>query len=61
MNDKDLPPIPITPVKSSSVLGYGHHPDTNRLAVQFKSGTTYHYQDVPPAEIRQSVREALAQ
>ena len=35
------------PVKSSNVKAVGHDADTNTLGVQFNSGATYHYHDVP--------------
>ena len=35
------------PVKSSNVKDVGHDADTNTLGVQFHSGATYHYHDVP--------------
>lgn len=33
---------------SSNVTGIGYDPTTQTLAVRFKSGKTYNYQDVPP-------------
>lgn len=36
------------PVKSSSVTSMGHDPATNTMHVEFKSGGTYAYSDVPP-------------
>lgn len=45
--NKPLPPITMTPCKSSSITAHGYCPDTNRLAITFKDGQTYHYHDVP--------------
>jgi hypothetical protein len=42
--------IPMEPVKSSQIAAVGHDPDTNTLAVQFKSGGTYHYANVTPEQ-----------
>jgi hypothetical protein len=38
--------IKITPVKSSSIAGIGYDPKGQTMAVQFKSGSTYHYSGV---------------
>lgn len=44
---KEIPVIAITPVESSQLAGIGHDPETNTLAIQFKSktgtGSIYHY------------------
>lgn len=46
---KELPPIELKPVKSTSVTGYGYDESTQRLAVQFRAGgPAYHYSGVPP-------------
>lgn len=47
--------IPMTPCASSTVAGHGYDAETERLAIKFKSGGTYHYTGVPPC-----VAEALA-
>ena len=39
--------IKLTPAKSSNISHTGYDPFTNTLAVQFKSGATYHYHGVP--------------
>lgn len=39
--------IKLTPTKSSNIVSTGFDPFTNTLAVQFKSGATYHYHGVP--------------
>lgn len=40
--------IKLNPISGSSqIAAVGHDPDTNTLAVQFRSGQTYHYHDVP--------------
>lgn len=36
---------------SSNVLGYHYNPESFVLSVKFKSGGTYHYQDVPPKTV----------
>ena len=46
MND-----ITLTPCESSNVVAWGYQNGT--LAVQFKSGSIYHYDDVPAAMIDQ--------
>lgn len=47
---KKRPAIALTPVSSSQIHAIGHCPDTNTLAVQFKSGSgtgsTYHYENI---------------
>jgi len=40
--------IPLTPCQSSTVVGHGYDAETERLAIKFKSGGTYHYAGVPP-------------
>lgn len=40
-------PIDMAPVSSSNISKVGHCSDTNTLAVEFKSGDTYHYHDCP--------------
>jgi hypothetical protein len=40
--------IRLTHVKSSNIKGHGYDAESKTLAVQFTSGTTYHYTDVPP-------------
>ena len=42
------PTIPMHNVKSSQIESVGHHGDT--LAVKFKSGGTYHYHGITPAQ-----------
>lgn len=39
--------IPITPVMSSNLGGYGYDPDSGTVAVQFKNGHIFHYAGVP--------------
>ncbi len=34
------------PVESSSIAAVGHDPGRRVLSIRFKSGETYHYQDV---------------
>jgi hypothetical protein len=43
--------IPLAPCDSSNVAAWGH--DGATLAVQFKSGSTYHYAGVPADLIEQ--------
>ena len=38
--------IAMKPVKSSNIDSVGFCQDSNTMAVRFKSGGTYHYQDV---------------
>lgn len=45
-----MPTIPMTPVESSQLEAIGHDPDSNTLAIRFKSrgdrpGSLYHYQN----------------
>lgn len=35
--------IPMEAIDSSQIVALGHDPETNRLAVQFKSGGIYYY------------------
>lgn len=45
---KSKPPcIAMCNCESSQVKAHGYDPQTKTLAVQFKSGGTYHYHDVP--------------
>ena len=37
----------MTPVKSSNIEAVGYDDDKKRLTVRFKSGGTWHYEDVP--------------
>lgn len=46
--------VALTPCESSNVAAWGYQGGT--LAVQFKSGATYHYADVPP-EVAEKMRE----
>lgn len=43
------PEIALTPVESSQLAAIGHDPETNTLAIQFKSktgtGSIYHYEN----------------
>ena len=52
MTDKDKKPaalvIDLKPCKSSNISAHGYDAATKTLAVQFSSGHTYHYSDVPP-------------
>ena len=41
--------IKLTPVKSSSIAGVGYDAKRQTMAVQFKSGSTYHYSGVSAA------------
>lgn len=40
--------IPLVTCQSSTVVGHGYDAETQRLAIKFKSGGTYHYAGVPP-------------
>lgn len=42
--------VPLKPVKSSAINGYGYDPENRVLAVQWKGGATHHYKDVSPAD-----------
>lgn len=35
------------PVSSSNIESIGYEPETHKLAVKFRNGSTYHYSDVP--------------
>ena len=39
--------IEMQPVTSSQIAAIGHDPETNKLRVQFHSGSLYEYDDVP--------------
>lgn len=41
--------IKLTPVKSSTIAGIGYDAKGQVMAVQFKSGSTYHYSGVSAA------------
>lgn len=47
MSELKLTPTP----HSSNIVGYAYNADTFVLSVKFKSGGTYHYQDVPPKTV----------
>lgn len=52
MEDIKQPPvINLTPVESSQIHAIGHDPESNTLAIQFKSkggpGAVYHYANFP--------------
>lgn len=49
--------IEMTPVSSSNVSGFGYDSSNKTLAVQFSSGSTYHYSNVPE-EVYVAFREA---
>lgn len=53
MTTKKHPDITLQPINSSQIHAIGHHPETNTLAIQFKSksgtGSIYHYQNFTPA------------
>ena len=38
----------LTPIKSSALNGIGYDPETKTLHLEFASGGTYTYSDVPP-------------
>lgn len=40
--------IEMQKVESSQINGYGYDADTRTLAVEFKNGGTYHYENVGP-------------
>lgn len=46
---KPHPHIGMCPCESSQVRAHGYDAATKTLAVEFKSGGVYHYEDVPPA------------
>lgn len=39
--------IPMKPVSSSNIKAIGYDPEMQILAIQFGSGSVYHYQGVP--------------
>lgn len=41
--------IPMQPMESSNIHSHGYDANNRTLAVQFKNGGLYHYNDVPPA------------
>ena len=41
------PTITMQPTDSSNIAAHGYDPATKTLAVQFKSGSLYHYDNVP--------------
>lgn len=43
--------IPMQPVASSNISAVGHDPDTNTMAVEFKSGGVYHYPNTTADEV----------
>jgi len=46
-NPKENKLISMRPVKSGAAKNVGYDSGTNTLVVEFKSGQTYHYKDVP--------------
>jgi KTSC domain len=42
--------IHMTPCKSSQIAEHGHDPQSNTLAIRFRGGGIYHYQNVTPAD-----------
>lgn len=58
---KKHPNIAMNPVESSQIHAIGHDPQTNTLAIQFKSklgvGSVYHYQNFTP-ELFQAFKSA---
>lgn len=46
---KPHPSIGMCPCESSQVKAHGYDAATRTLAVEYKSGGTYHYSDVPAA------------
>jgi len=42
--------IPVNPVESSNILGVGYDAESKTMAVQFKSGGTYYYPEVPQGD-----------
>lgn len=49
--------IQLIQLKSSNLKAAGHDPSSNTLAVQFTSGTVYHYKDVP-ADVASKLMQA---
>lgn len=48
-SNRERPPIPLTPVKSSQVAAIGYDPASKTLAVTFTRGShVYHYPEVSP-------------
>lgn len=39
--------IPLTPISSSQIKAAGHDPESGDLVVEFRSGGTYRYSNVP--------------
>jgi len=39
--------VPLKPVNTSNIEAIGHDPASNTLAVRFKGGSVYHYDNVP--------------
>lgn len=56
MADKPAP-IALSPVTSANVAAIGYDADSQRFAVQFKNGGTYHYAGVP-ADVAEKVTNA---
>lgn len=42
--------IPTTPIESSQIAEIGHDPQTNTLAIKFKTGDIYHYANFSGAD-----------
>lgn len=51
------PKFTMTPVKSSQVKSHGYDPVSRTLAVEFNSGSTYYYSDVP-ADVYANMQKA---
>jgi len=51
------PAIPMTVVKSSQIEAIGYDAGSKTLAVRFKGGSVYHYDDVP-AEVHAALAKA---
>ena len=51
------PSIALCDCESSQIKGYGYDPDSKTLAVKFKSGGLYHYNNVP-AETYEAMKGA---
>ena len=49
--------IPLNPIQSSLITAVGHDESSNTLAIQFNSGKTYHYDNVP-AEMFSEMQQA---
>lgn len=47
-NNKPRPSIGMCPCESSQVKAHGYDAASRTLAVEFKNGGLYHYEDVPP-------------